>query len=246
MVAAAVGVASVAGTAIAGSEAAGATTAASNAAIQEQNTALAAQTKAAAPYTALGQSAVPQLQSLLGIGTPGQNGQPTSATQLAALRNTPGYQFQQAEGTQNTLNAANASGLLNSGNTLQALSEFNQGLADTTYQQAVGNAENVVNTGQAAAAGQAANIGNAANNISSNLINQGNTLAGIDANVVAGITKSAGNAANTYTTNNTLAGLDSAGAGNLASDPGAYQDYVAGGPTMPAGGGYTYNTPGYP
>lgn len=220
MVAAAVGVAAIgaAGTAVAGSEAAGATKAASNAAIQQQQQALAQQAQLSAPYRALGESAIPQLQGLLGIGTgvgtgaAGQAG--ASAAQLATLRNTPGYQFQQQEGTLNTLNTANAKGLVNSGNTLTALSEFNQGLADTTFQQAVGNAENVVNTGQAAAAGQAANIGNAAGNISNALISQGNTLAGIDANTVAGLTKSIGNAGNQYITSNTLKGLGGGGSYN--------------------------------
>jgi hypothetical protein len=214
MVAAAIAGAAVvgaAGSAVAGSEAAGATKAASNAAIQQQQNALNQQAQLSAPYRQLGQSAIPQLQNLLGL-TPGVN--PTDA-----LRQTPGYQFQQQQGTQNTLNAANAQGMNLSGNTLEALSKFNQGLADTTYQQSVGNLENTVNTGQAAAAGQAANIGNAANNISNALINQGNTLAGIDANTVAGITKSVGNAANQYTTWQTLQGLNPTGQGAPAATP---------------------------
>ena len=112
-----------------------------------------------------------------------------------------------------------------SGNTLEGLSQFNAGLADQTYQQAVGNAENVVNTGQAAAAGQAANVGNAASNISNAEINQGNTLAGIDANEIAGITKATGNAANQYVAQNTLQGLNSGGGGvpsGWSTDPSAY------------------------
>lgn len=210
------------GTAVAGSEAAGATKSATNAAITEQNSALAQQQQLNAPYNQLGQSAIPQLQSLLGItpaGTSPATAQANSAAQLSALRNTPGYQFQQQEGTTNTLNSANASGLLNSGNTLTGLSEFNQGLADTTFQQAVGNAQNTVNTGQAAATNQAANIGSAANNISNATIAQGNTLAGIDANTIAGITKSIGGAANNATTLNTLQGLNGGGGG-------AYNPYL--------------------
>jgi hypothetical protein len=242
MVAAAViaGVASVAGTAIAGSEAAGATKSATNAAIAEQQTALQQQAGLAAPYTQLGQSAIPQLQSLLGIGTPGQNGQSSTTAAQQALAQTPGYQFTQQQGTQNTLNAASAQGLALSGNTLQGLSQFNAGLADQTYQQAVGNLENTVNTGQAAAAGQAANIGNAASNISNAVIGQGNTLAGIDANTIAGITKSVGNAANAYTTNQTLTDLDNTDPGYVytgEASPGA------GAGTVSAGGGYTLNAP---
>jgi hypothetical protein len=210
MVAAAVvgaAVVGAAGSEVAGSEAAGATNKASNAAISEQQTALNEQAQLSQPYRNLGESAIPQLQTLLGIAPAGQSPQATSDAQLAALRNTPGYQFQQQQGTQNTINAASAQGLSLSGNTLEGLSKFNQGLADTTYQQTVGNLENTVNTGQAAAAGQAANVGNAASNIGNTLVNQGNTLAGIDANTAAGITKSIGNAANQYTTNQTLQGL---------------------------------------
>lgn len=195
------------GTAVAGSEAAGATKSASNAAIQQQQMALQQQATLSAPYRSLGESAVPKLQQLLGIGPAGQSAQATTDAQLAALRNTPGYQFQQQQGTQNTVNAASAQGMSLSGNTLEGLSKFNQGLADTTYQQTVGNLENTVNTGQAAAAGQAANVGNAASNIGNTLVNQGNTLAGIDVNTAAGITKALGNGANQYMTNQTLQGL---------------------------------------
>lgn len=194
-----------AGSAIAGGEAADATKSASRAAISQQQQALQQQSQLSQPYRALGESAIPKLQTLLGIGPAGQNPQATSDAQLAALRNTPGYQFQQQQGTQNTINAASAQGMSLSGNTLEGLSKFNQGLADTTYQQAVGNLENTVNTGQAAAAGQAANVGNAAANIGNTLVNQGNTLAGIDANTAAGITKSIGNASNQY---QTLKGLN--------------------------------------
>lgn len=228
MVAAAVigsAVVGAAGSAVAGSEAAGATKSATNAAIQEQNAALQQQANLSAPYRALGQSAIPQLQSLLGIGTPGQNGQQTSAAQLSALQNTPGYQFAQQQGTTNTLNAASAQEMNLSGNTLEGLSQFNQGLADNTLQQAIGNTESAVGLGQAAAAGQAANVGNAANNISSAQLAQGNTLAGIDANEIAGITKATGNAANQYVAQNTLQGLNSGGGGvpsGWSTDPAAY------------------------
>ena len=197
------------GSAVAGSEASKATNNASNASVNEQNQALAQQAQLSAPYRALGQAAIPQLQTLLGIG----NQQNSTQAQLDALRNTPGYQFEQQQGQQQTVNAASAQGLSLSGNTLEGLSQFNQGLADTTYQQTVGNLENTVNTGQAAAAGQAANVGNAASNISNTLTNQGNTQAGIDANEAAGITKAIGNASNQYVANQTLQGLNTPASG---------------------------------
>ncbi len=217
------------GSAVAGSEAAGATKDATNAAIRQQQSALDQQAALSAPYRALGASAIPQLQSLLGLSTGSPNSVQTPGSQagaLAALRQTPGYQFQQQEGTLNTLNAANKSGLLNSGNTLTALSEFNQGLADTTLQQAIGNTENAVGIGQAAASGQAANIGNAAANTSNALINQGNTLAGIDANTIAGLTKSVGHASDQYTTLQTLRGL------NPGSGPAGAPVYDYGAPSQ--------------
>lgn len=223
MVAAAVigsAVVGAAGSAVAGSEAAGATRDASNAAISQQQSALAQQAQLSAPYRALGESAIPQLQSLLGIGTPGKGGQPSAADVQKQLALDPGYQFLQQQGTQNTLNAASAQGMNLSGNTLEALSKFNQGLANTTYEEQIQNLQNAVGIGQGAAAGQAANVGTAAGNISSTLVNQGNTLAGIDANTAAGITKSIGNAANQYTTYNTLQGLNNpAGAPVGASAP---------------------------
>jgi hypothetical protein len=135
---------------------------------------------------------------------------------MQALQNTPGYQFTQQQGTQNTVNQASAMGLGLSGNTLEGLSQFNTGLADQTYQNAVGNAENAVTIGQNAAAGTGAAIQGGANNISGAYLNQGNTIAGIQANEVAGVTKALSGGANGLITANTLANLQSqGGAGNL-------------------------------
>ena len=197
------GVVGGAATIIGGSEAANATTSSTNAAINAQNQALSSQQALSAPYQQIGTTggAISQYENLLGLGPSG------GAGVQSALAATPGYQFAQQQGLQSTEAAAAASGLGLSGNTLQGLDQFSTGLADQTYQQAVGNAQNAVGIGQAAAAGQAANIGNAANNVSSDIINQGNTLAGIDANTAAGISKTAGNVSNNLITANTLAGL---------------------------------------
>lgn len=195
-----------AGTAIAGSESAGAINNATNAGIAEQNQALNQQSQLSAPYRALGQAAIPQLEALLGIGGKG------SAGIQQTLQNLPGYKFQQQQGTQNTVNQASAMGLGLSGNTLQGLSQFNSGLANSNYQQYLGDIQNAVGTGQAAAAGQAANIGNAANNVTTLLSNQGTNLAGIDANTIAGLTKSIGGGIDNAVLANTLAGLQNSGA----------------------------------
>jgi hypothetical protein len=239
-------------TAVAGHQAAGATKDAANTAASTQRDALSQQSALSAPYRGLGESAIPTLQGLLGLpgstsGTPGvdpssgyrmgpngaiSQGIPSAGAAgdpLATLRNMPGYQFQQQQGTQNTVNQASAMGLGLSGNTLEGLSKFNQGLADTSYQSEVNNLMNVTGMGQAAAAGQAQNVGNAANNLSTIATNQGNTLAGIDVNTAAGISKAVGGGVNNYIESNTLANL---GGGQYGS-----------GGTMPAGGGYQYNTP---
>lgn len=211
-----------AGSAIAGSEAASATTSASNAAIAEQQNALQQQEALAAPYTQLGQSAIAPLQNLLGLGPQG------AAGETAALQATPGYQFTQQQGTQATTNAASAMGLTLSGNTLEGLSEFNTGLADQTYQQQVSNLQNVVNTGEGAAAGVGANIGTAATNIGNIAVSQGNNIAGIDENVIAGLTKSVGNAGNQYIAAQTLANLNNVQSGyqpTLQSSPGGYLEW---------------------
>lgn len=182
--------ASAGATAYAGSEAAGATQNASNASIAEQNSALQQQATLSQPYRDVGSAAIPQYENLLGIG-PNAN----AGTIQQALAQTPGYQFTQKQGETGILNAASASGGL-SGNTLTALDQFNTGLADNTYQNALSNAQGAVGIGQAAAAGQAANIGQAAGTISSTLTNQGTNLANIDIGTAAGISKAIGGGAN--------------------------------------------------
>lgn len=212
-------------------------------------------------------------------GQPGggaTNGVPNSQAMQTALQNSPGYQFQLSQGNQNVNNQAAASGMQLSGNTLQSLNQFGQGLANTTYQQYLGNVGNSLNAyqgyvgdyqnylgnlmntvgvGQAAAAGSAANIGNSAAmagqasqnatgtlaNANSNLgniaVNQGNTLAGIEANTTAGLTKAAMNGYNQSTTNNTLNALNNPNGGDLYQ--GAYSPQGGGAGTFSTGDGYT-------
>lgn len=186
---------------------------ASNAAIGQQDKALSTQDKLSKPYRELGESAIPTLQSLLGIGPPG-GPNPTDT-----LRGTPGYQFARNEGLTGTTNAATAQGMSLSGNTLEALDKFGTGLADQTYQSAVGNLQNVAGIGQAAAAGQAANVGNVANNNSATLRNQGLINAGIDVNTIAALGKVAGTAMDQHNQQATLAGLTGGGNGDPGYSP---------------------------
>lgn len=229
------------GSAIAGNQAAKATEGATNAAINEQNKALQQQQQLNAPYQSLATGngtnnigAIQQYENLLGLN-------PTVNPQQA-LQNTPGYQFAQQQGTQNTVNQASAMGLGLSGNTLQGLSQFNAGLADTTYQNAVGNAQNAVAIGQASASNQAANLGQAGANVSNALINQGNINAGIYANEAAGITKAIGNTTEQLVGLNTDYALANPNTGYTLQDLQSIQQPQS--PTFNQGP-YTLNNPAY-
>jgi hypothetical protein len=192
---------------------------ATNASIAAQQTAQQKQQALNAPYAAIGTGtngqggAIQQYQNLLGIGPQG------AAGVQSALAQTPGYQFTQSQGIGATKNAASASGMALSGNTLEALDTFNTGLADSTYQNAVGNAQNAVTIGQNAAAGTGAGIMQTGQNVGSALVNQGNTLAGINVNEAAGITKALSGGANQYATYNTLQGLNNPGDPNYGLGP---------------------------
>lgn len=243
-------------TTAASSSAAGATTKATNASIAAQQSAQQQQQALNAPYAAIGTGtpgtpgnnatpggggqpgttgAIAQYQNLLGLGPQG------TAGIEASLAATPGYQFAKDQGIQATTNAAtltNPGGI--SGNTLEALDKFGTGLADSTYQQAVGNAQNAVTIGQNAAAGTGSGILQTGANIGNALTNQGNTIAGIDANEAAGLAKTASGAASNYATLSTLNNLNSTGStvppttgnytGNVDGGYGAadYTQYVGG------------------
>lgn len=191
------GVIGAAATAYAGNQAADATTAASNAAIAEQNTALGQEESLTAPYRAFGQAALPQAEALLGLtgptgaptagrglGTPAGAGTPGSIQ--AALAAMPGYQFTKQQGDLGVANVASTQGGV-SGNTLTALDTFNAGLADQTYQQAIGDVMGAVQVGGNAASQTASNVANTAGNISNIEVNQGQNLANIDIGTARGI-----------------------------------------------------------
>lgn len=196
-----------AGAAYAGHEAASATTSAANTAAGVQEQALAQQAALAAPYTGLGQSAMPTYQALLGIGGPG------SKSIQQTLQSLPGYQFTLNQGTQATEAAAAAAGLGRSGNLLQGIDQYTTGLADQNYQQYLQDMLQPIQIGQAAAAGQAANVGSVANNLSNIAVNQGNNIAGIETNEIAGLTRAVGGGVNNYLTYQTMQNLGGGGGG---------------------------------
>ena len=112
------------------------------------------------PWMQAGGNALAQWQKAMGIGGTGQ-------MDPSVLTSSPGYQFQMGQGTQAVNNAASAHGGVNSGNTLKALTQYGQGLANNTWQQYLQQLQGMSNTGLNAAgslgnfgAGYASNAGN--------------------------------------------------------------------------------------
>ena len=226
-------VAAAGATVYAANSASSATKSSTNAAISAQQTAQQKQQALNAPYANIGtgttgnNGAIAQYQNLLGLGPGG------AAGEEKALAQTPGYQFALSQGLGATKNAASASGMALSGNTLEALDQYSTGLADSTYQNAVGNAQNAVTIGQNAAAGTGAGIMQTGQGVAGALVNEGNTIAGINVNEAAGITKALSGGVNQGTTLNTLAGLNNPG----SNDPNYYNAAAGGsGPLYDANG----------
>jgi hypothetical protein len=221
------GVAGAAGSIVAGSEAADATENAAAMQVQAQREALAQQEKLSAPYRGLGESAIPAYQRLLGIGPNGQQLSPQQISQQ--LTQMPGYQFQLTQGLENTKRQAAAMGLGLSGNTLQALDKYSQGLASTSYQNQLENLLNPIKIGQASAANQAAAAGQTGANLSNIYGAEGQNQANIAMGTAQGVTNAIGGAANNYVTMNTLKGLQ--GGGGIGSTGGFnnFNSYALGG-----------------
>jgi len=57
----------------------------------------------------------------------------------SSVTSTPGYQFQLQQGQQAVQGSSAAKGMFDSGNTASALTQYGQGLAQSTYQQQFGN-----------------------------------------------------------------------------------------------------------
>lgn len=104
------------------------------------------------PYNTAGQAATNQLSALVSGQTQPTyqtvNYTPVSMNQ-SDLEQTPGYQFNLAQGLKATQNSAAARGLGSSGAALKGAASYATGLADSTYQQqfanATTNAQNVYN-----------------------------------------------------------------------------------------------------
>ena len=113
-----------------------------------------------------------QLLAMLGLGPGGSQG----AQQ--ALQNTPGYQFQLQQGAQNVLRNQAQAGQTNSGATDLALQQQGQGLANQTYQQALGNLQPFLQYGTQAAGQNLQGYAGLGNAINQNVTTQGNAAYG--------------------------------------------------------------------
>lgn len=93
----------------------------------------------------------------------GLNGSDGNAAATSAFQAGPGYQFALDQGNQAALRGASAAGMLNSGNTLTALSQYGQGLANQEYGGWLDRLSGLSSQGLQAASGQAQGYNNIAN-----------------------------------------------------------------------------------
>ena len=149
------------------------------------------------PYMESGAAANTALVNATGLNSGGDPltsallAPPTSNLSEAALRATPGYQFNLNQGLESVQNSAAARGLGTSGAALKGASEYATGLADSTYQNQFNNAVttqtnsfnrllSLAQLGQSSAVNQG-NIGQqTAANIGANAVGAGNAIAAND------------------------------------------------------------------
>lgn len=142
-----------------------------------------------APYLAAGGSALSALQTGLGLG-PGGNGVGSlnAPFTLANFQQSPGYNFQMQQGENAILNNRSALGGVYSGNTLKALNQFGQGVANQDYwnaynaytqsqNQRFGQLDTIAGAGQNAAAGLGGLGAQVGQSIGQNIIGAGNAQA---------------------------------------------------------------------
>lgn len=116
----------------------------------------------------------------------GLNGADGNARATGAFQAGPGYDFAMDQGTNAALRGASAAGMLNSGNTLTALTNFGQGLANQEYGSWLDRLKGQSDTGLQAASGEMAGYGgvaNAAGGATDNRLGlEGNVLQGLIGN----------------------------------------------------------------
>lgn len=155
------------------------------------------------PYMALGQQGVAGYSGLL--------------TDPSSITSNPGYQFQLSQGLQGLDRSAASKGLLLSGAQQQAVNNYAQDYASTSYDKALSRYLNAANLGQTATT----QVNNAGMTTAAGKGNAYNALAQLAASTAAGKSSVGQASANAYmNTGSTLAGLSRSGAGeydNLSS-----------------------------
>ncbi len=131
------------------------------------------------PWAESGNNARGMYDNALGL-----NGADGNAAATGAFQTGPGYQFALDQGTQAALRGASASGMLNSGNTLTALSQYGQGLANQEYGSWLDRLSGVSSQGLQAASGQAGQYGNIANLYQNSANNQLSLESGVTQGVM--------------------------------------------------------------
>lgn len=110
------------------------------------------------PWTSAGKTALTTLQGSLGLG-----GDAARDAAVSTYRASPGYERRVAEATDAVARKASATGALGSGNTMQAISDRANYLADEDYGRWQGQIQGLSDRGQQAAttqAGMQTNLGN--------------------------------------------------------------------------------------
>lgn len=152
-------------------------------------------------------------------------GGPSATSELAALHNTPGYQFALTQGLQSTQNSAAARGLGTSGAALKGAATYAEGLADNTYQTNLLNPLEYLSGQGESAAAQTGVLGTqGAANAGAGLVGAGNaSAAGTvgSANALAGgLSSAAGSPLNYLLYQNLLGGGNGASSSNFYNSSG--------------------------
>jgi hypothetical protein len=157
----------------------------------------------------------------------------------ANLAQTPGYQFELQQGNQALLDNQSALGGVAGGNTLKALSQFNQGLASTTYQQQLQDymsqqqqqfsmLDTLAGSGQNAAANLGALGAQTGQSIGNNIVGAGNSTAAGQVGAANALTGGISNLSSNYLLASLLSG-GGGGLGNLFGGGGGGYNAFAGG-----------------
>ncbi len=101
------------------------------------------------PYSKAGEGSLAMLGNALGL-----NGAEGNAAATQAFQSSPGYQFALNQGLQGVQRSAAAKGMLNSGNTMMALNDYAQGVANQDYGNWLSRVGGLTQLGLSAAGGE--------------------------------------------------------------------------------------------